>query len=117
LLDHPVPELTEEEDVQTLAAIEEGIAQLDRGQGIPLEAWEDFFQIYDYIATDDPAAAARFCDGLLNHAGLLGTFPHIGVPSARFARCDPSCYRVDEAREVVEIIHFWHTARRKPAGM
>lgn len=35
--DHPVPELTEEEDARTLAAIENGIAQLDDGQGISLD--------------------------------------------------------------------------------
>ena len=35
-LDHPVPE-TEEEDAATLAAIDEAAAQLDAGQGIPLE--------------------------------------------------------------------------------
>jgi len=35
--DHPVPEMTEEETDQTLAAIDAGIAQLDAGQGIPLE--------------------------------------------------------------------------------
>ena len=35
--DQPVPELTEHEDAKTLAAIAEGIAQLDAGQGIPLE--------------------------------------------------------------------------------
>jgi hypothetical protein len=35
--DRPVPELTEEEDAQTLAKIERGIAQLDGGRGIPLE--------------------------------------------------------------------------------
>ena len=35
-LDHPVP-MTEEEDAATLAAIDEAAAQLDAGQGIPLE--------------------------------------------------------------------------------
>lgn len=35
-LDRPVP-MTEEEDAATLAAIDEGAAQLDSGQGIPLE--------------------------------------------------------------------------------
>ncbi|HEY1949023.1 MAG TPA: hypothetical protein VGG97_18595 [Bryobacteraceae bacterium] len=35
--DHPVPELTEEEDAETLATIEEGIQQLNAGQGIPIE--------------------------------------------------------------------------------
>jgi len=37
MFDRPVPELTEEEDAQTLAAIEIGIAQLDAGLGLPLE--------------------------------------------------------------------------------
>ncbi|MGA8027575.1 MAG: hypothetical protein WB992_10535 [Bryobacteraceae bacterium] len=31
------PELTEQEDAATVAAIEEGIAQLDAGQGRPIE--------------------------------------------------------------------------------
>jgi hypothetical protein len=35
--DHPVAELIEQEDSQTLSAIENGIAQLDAGQGISLE--------------------------------------------------------------------------------
>jgi hypothetical protein len=36
-IDRPVPELTAPEDASTLRAIDEGIAQLDGGQGIPLE--------------------------------------------------------------------------------
>jgi hypothetical protein len=36
-IDHPVPELIDTEDASTLRAIDEGIAQLDSGQGIPLE--------------------------------------------------------------------------------
>jgi hypothetical protein len=35
--DQPVPELTEHEDTETLAAIAEGVEQLEAGQGIPLE--------------------------------------------------------------------------------
>ena len=35
--DHPVPELIADEDDATLMAIEEGVAQLDAGQGIPLD--------------------------------------------------------------------------------
>jgi hypothetical protein len=35
--DQPAPELTEQEDSQTLAAIQNGVSQLDAGQGIPLE--------------------------------------------------------------------------------
>jgi hypothetical protein len=36
-IDHPVPELIAAEDASTLRAIDEGIAQLDGGQGIALE--------------------------------------------------------------------------------
>jgi hypothetical protein len=36
-IDHPVPELIAAEDASTLRAIDEGLAQLDGGQGIPLE--------------------------------------------------------------------------------
>jgi hypothetical protein len=35
--DRPVPELTAEKDAATLVAIEQGLAQLDAGQGISLE--------------------------------------------------------------------------------
>jgi len=35
-IDHPVPELIAAEDASTLRAIDEGIAQLDCEQGIPL---------------------------------------------------------------------------------
>jgi plasmid stabilization system protein ParE len=44
-------------------------------------AWNDFFEIFDYISRDNSDAATRFCDALLNHVDLLGTFPHIGVVS------------------------------------
>jgi len=84
-------------------------------------AWDDFFEIFDYISRDNRDAAARFCDALLNHVDLLGTFPHIGVvsaqrPAVRSVLHTPVriYYRIDDSRECVEIIHFWHTARRNP---
>jgi hypothetical protein len=36
-IDHPVPELIDSEDAATLRAIDDGVAQLDAGRGIPLE--------------------------------------------------------------------------------
>jgi hypothetical protein len=36
-IDHPVPESIAAEDLSTLRSIDEGIAQLVGGQGIPLE--------------------------------------------------------------------------------
>jgi hypothetical protein len=40
-IDHPVPELIAAEDASTLRAIDEGIAQLDSGNGIPLPQLRD----------------------------------------------------------------------------
>lgn len=87
------------------------------------QAWGDFFQIYDYIAAENPGAAGRFCEALLNHIELLSTFPHIGTASTKFKGVRSVLhtpvriyYRVDELRQSVEIIHFWHTARRSPNG-
>ncbi len=59
------------------------------------EAWEEFFEIFDFIAVSDRAVAASFCDGILDHIDLLSRFPH-------------------EARQGVEVIPIWHTARQKP---
>jgi plasmid stabilization system protein ParE len=36
--------------------------------------------ILDYILADNPAAATRFGNDLLNHVDLLAAFPHIGSP-------------------------------------
>jgi predicted transcriptional regulator len=41
--DPPAPELTEEEDAETLAAIAEGIEQLEAGQRIPMEELREEF--------------------------------------------------------------------------
>ena len=78
-------------------------------------AWDDFFEIFDYISRDNRDAAARFCDALLNHVDLLGTFPHLGVVSGQRPNVRSVLhYRIDDFRECVEIIHFWHTARGNP---
>jgi plasmid stabilization system protein ParE len=87
-------------------------------------AWNDFFEIHEYIAAENDSAAADFSRALLEHIDLLGTFPHLGIASSntrgvRSVLHTPIriYYRIDESRDCVEIIHFWHTARRKPAGV
>ena len=87
-------------------------------------AWDDFFQIFEYIAAENRDGAARFCDALLDHIELLATFPHIGVASTKSRGVRSILhspvriyYRVDDPRECVEVIHFWHTARKNPTGM
>ena len=83
-------------------------------------AWRDFFGIFDYIQQDSHEAAAGFCGALLEHTELSAAFPHIGAPVSDFPRARSILhtpiriyYRVNEKRETVEIIHFWHTARRR----
>jgi plasmid stabilization system protein ParE len=84
-------------------------------------AWRDFFEIFDYIRQDSPEAAGRFCNALLEHAESLASFPHIGAPVLEFPRVRFALhtpiriyYKVNEKRQCVEIIHFWHTSRRPP---
>jgi predicted transcriptional regulator len=42
--DHPVPALTDKEDAETLAAIDEALAQSERGEGQPLEELRKEFE-------------------------------------------------------------------------
>jgi plasmid stabilization system protein ParE len=44
------------------------------------KALADLEAILDYILADNPAAATRFGNDLLNHVDLLAAFPHIGSP-------------------------------------
>ena len=85
------------------------------------QAWDEFFEIFDFIAVSDGGVAASFCDGILDHIDLLSRFPQMGVasgkrPGIRSVLHTPIriYYRVDEARQGVEVIHIWHTARQKP---
>lgn len=49
------------------------------------KALADLEAILDYILADNPAAASRFGNDLLNHVDLLAAFPHIGSPVKRRA--------------------------------
>lgn len=84
-------------------------------------AWDEFFEIFDFISRDKPDAAADFCDALLSHVEILATFPHLGLKTPNRADVRSVLhtpvriyYRLDEIRERVEVIHFWHTARQQP---
>jgi plasmid stabilization system protein ParE len=84
-------------------------------------ARHDLLEIIDYIRQDNPAAADRFGNELLNHTELLADFPHIGAlirqrSGVRKLLHTPIriYYRIDEQRSVVEILHFWHAARQEP---
>jgi plasmid stabilization system protein ParE len=84
-------------------------------------AWQDFFEIFEYIDRDNSSAASEFGRALLSQIELLASFPHIGalVPQRKGIRKVLNTpiriyYRIDYESKVVEVLHFWHAARRDP---
>jgi len=84
-------------------------------------ALEDFEEILAYSWANFPTTAERFGNSILNHVDLLRSFPHIGSPVAgrrgvRQLVHTPILiyYRVSEAPNFVEILHFWHSSRQAP---
>lgn len=87
-------------------------------------AWRDFFDIFGYIERDNSVAASEFGIALLKQIELLATFPNIGAPvrqrrGVRKLLYTPIriYYRLDSSSKVVEILHFWHAARKEPEDL
>ncbi len=85
------------------------------------EALADLEVILEYIRRDNFRAAERFGVSLLNHVELLQTFPYIGAllsnrPDVRKLLHTPvrTYYRLHEDRQLIEILHFWHSSQRDP---
>ncbi len=85
------------------------------------DALSDLEVVLDYISVDNPAAAQQFGKALLNHVELLQSLPRIGVPVPRRPGIRKILhspvrvyYRLHEDRRLIEVLHFWHTARRDP---
>ena len=81
----------------------------------------DLAEIVSYIAQDSPKAATALGNNLLDAALSLAQTPHKGSPYQNLAgirkltlRPFKIFYRVDEARKVVEVLRFWHSARSEP---
>ena len=81
----------------------------------------DLKEIVEFVAEDNPEAATRLGEKLLAHALSLATLPErfsfhdrrrgIGkMPVSPFL----IYYRFYEQVSVVNILHFWHGARRRP---
>jgi addiction module RelE/StbE family toxin len=80
-------------------------------------------KIVAYISRDDPAAAGRVGNEIIDHVETLRTFPLIGPTYPRGSRGgirEIVCgnyrifYRVSEQRKLVEILTIWHGARGTP---
>ena len=85
------------------------------------QALEELEQIVDFIAQDDPQAAVRFGDYLVDRAESLANFPELGTPYRKRANvrrllCKSYYiyYRAARKAHIIEIMDFWHSARREP---
>ena len=84
-------------------------------------ALEDLKEIVEFVAADDPLAAARLGEKLLEHALSLRFMPtrcplhdrHRGIRKMTTA---PYLvyYTCDDSSGTVNILHFWHGARIAP---
>jgi plasmid stabilization system protein ParE len=81
----------------------------------------DLKEIVEFIAEDNPEAAIRLGEKLLGHALSLGSLPerfpfHDRRRGIRKMPVSPFLiyYKFDEESSVVNILHFWHVARRRP---
>jgi plasmid stabilization system protein ParE len=84
-------------------------------------ALADLEEILFYSWSKFPGAAENFGMALLNHVDLRRTFPYIGSPIVGAAEVRQLVhtpiliyYRANEGRKLVEVLHFWHSARKLP---
>ena len=85
------------------------------------DALLDLESILNFIGADKPEAAERFGTALLDHVDLLENFPRLGVPVPRRPGVRKILhspvrvyYRLHDQGKRIEILHFWHVARRNP---
>lgn len=83
----------------------------------------DLRNIFDYIAQDDPLAARRTVDSIIEAVGRLDAFPEsgrivleFGEPRIREIVRRPFriVYRLRTEQSAVEILRVWHSARGIP---
>jgi plasmid stabilization system protein ParE len=81
----------------------------------------DLAEIVSYIAQDNPKAAATVGNNLLDAVLSLARNPQKGSAYPKLAnirkltvRPFKIFYRVNDARKAVEVLRFWHSARREP---
>jgi len=84
---------------------------------------KDLQDIVRYISLDDPSKALQFGRFLIHHTKSLAQFPDRGrvVPELGderireiIIRSYRVIYRVNNERESIEVIRFWHAGRGRP---
>jgi|ERR1035438_8338007 plasmid stabilization system protein ParE len=136
-LESPAP-VVDDEDEETLAAIDQGLRDAEAGRTVPAEevrrllpkwttdsstqkALDDLAEIVGYIAEDNAEAAARFGSSLIEHVELLARFPRMGGLIRQRAQIRKLAhspflvyYRIRESKREIEILHIRHGARKPP---
>jgi len=84
---------------------------------------EDLRQIVQFIATDDPGAAAHLADRIIGRIEIASELPFSNrfVPE-KAEQCLREIilkpyrivYHVDDKREAIHILRVWHAARGAP---
>lgn len=86
-------------------------------------ARRDLLEIGRYIARDNPPRAESYCLELTGKTKRLVDFPELGRRLPRFKNRDIRqiihgnyriIYRVKRRAGLIEILRFWHAARREP---
>src|SRR6476469_8350878 len=89
-------------------------------------ALEDLEGLVRYIAQDDARAAIQVGDRIVEYVNVLASFPEIGpvyrrrpAGDVRQISCRPFriFYRIERAKQLVEILHVWHGARQEPSDV
>ena len=84
-------------------------------------ALNDLAEIVSHIAEDDPDAATRFGNSLLDHVELLSRFPRMGSAIRKRAHVRKLShtpvlvyYQIREDKCVVEVLYLRHASRKPP---
>lgn len=86
-------------------------------------AESDLWEMVEYIARDNPAAATRLGHELVEHSRILQKHPRIGrvVPEFQIETLRELIhgsyrivYQINDSKRVIEVARFWHAARGIP---
>jgi toxin ParE1/3/4 len=85
------------------------------------QAIEDLEAAVRFIAKDNPDAALRVGNALIDSVAILENFPLLGSPYAKrsgvrklVSRPYLIFYRFREKENLVDILRYWHGAQREP---
>ena len=86
------------------------------------QAIEDLAVAVRFIAKENPDAALRVGNALIDSVAILENFPLLGPPYAKrpgvrklVSRPYVIYYRFRENENVIDILRYWHGAQREPS--